>query len=105
MRTLLDGDKQDVGYADNAAEQCEQTNHPKESVDDVDALLHLHVLCVAVPDPDTSLVIGMGLVVGVEPAAVLFLKVCVLLLCLETVESELDVADVAAIGAINALNG
>ena len=74
-------------------------------MDDVNALFHLQALCIAVPYPDTALVLRVGLVVGVEPSAVLVFKVGVLFPCLEAVEGELNVSQIIGIGTINALDG
>ena len=103
--TLLHSDEHDVRYAHDTREQRKQTDHPKEGVDNGDGLFHLHALCIAVPDPDTTLIIRMGLMIGVQTTTVGLFKVLVGLLCRQTVEGKLDVSQIIGIGTIDALNG
>ena len=62
---LFDGDKHDVAHTYNTGKQREQSYHPQGCAYDTYTGLHLQILGVAIPYPDSIFIIGMCLVVGI----------------------------------------
>ena len=105
MGALLDSDEHDVRHAHDAGEQGEQTYYPEGRADDADTRLHLQVLREPVPQPHSTLVLRMGLVVGVQPLPVFLLESLIGLLGGQSVEGELYTPGVVGIGTEDALDG
>ena len=103
--TLLDGDEHDIRHAHDTAEQSKQAYHPEEGTDDIDTLFHLQVLRETVPYPYSLLVLRMCLMLSIQTATIVFLKVIVSLLRCQPVESKLDASGIVGIGTINRLDG
>ena len=85
---LFHGDKHDVGYADNATEEGEDTDDPQGCAYDAHSGVHLQVLCEAVPYPDGLFIVGSRPVVGVDVGAVSVFEFIVVFLAVESVERE-----------------
>jgi hypothetical protein len=105
MRTLLDGDEHDVADTHYARKQCEQTNYPQGSAYDAYTHLHLHVLCIAVPQPETALVFRMYLVRCVQALTIFLLKVFVSLFCCQSMKRKLYITGIVGVCTENALDG
>ena len=73
-RALLDGDEHDVAHAYDTRHQCEEADDPQCLADDAHTHVHLHGLREAVPYPHGVLVVGGGVVVGVERGLIAFFK-------------------------------
>ena len=86
---FLHGNEHDVRHAHNTTQQRKQTYHPKERVDDSDTLFHLHTLRITVPDPNTTLVFRMRLMIAVQTSAVIFLESLIGFFCGQSVKGKL----------------
>ena len=105
MGALLDGDEHDVRDTYDTTQQGEQTHYPESSANDGNALLHLQTLRIAVPQPDSTLVLRMYLMVGIDTTAIVGLEVFVRFLRFQSMESKLDIAGIVSISPENALDG
>ena len=74
-------------------------------MDDGYTLLHLHILSIAIPNPDGTFVFRMNLMVGIQAAAIRLLKCLISFFCRQTVESKLNISQATTIGTIDALDG
>ena len=105
MGTLFDGNQHDVRDAHDAREQREKTHNPQGLADDADTFLHLHILCITVPQIDSTLVIRMSLMGSIDTLTVFLLKSFILCFSLKTVESKLYASCVIRLSTINTFDG
>ena len=104
MGALLHGDEHDVGDAHDAAHERQEAQDPQEGADDPLGVIHLHVVRVAVVDPDAPPVVRRHIVPEAQGAAVFFFKGLVIFLGLRAVHCECDASDLVA-GVVNSLVG
>ena len=94
--TFLHRDKHDVGHTHDARQQGKEAHNPQSRVDDVRSRVELQVLCKSVPYPYRVLVIGCRPMIAVYTGTIGSLKLLVILLRLQSVEGEDDVASLVA---------
>ena len=101
---LLNGDEHDITYAHDTREQCEESDDPKESMDDIYSFLHLLALSIVIPYPDAAIILRVNLVHTIQSATIVLLKGLVGILRGQSLERKLDAAQTRCIGAINTLD-
>ena len=68
-------------------------------------MLHLHVVGIAVPQPDAVLILRMRLMVGIDSTAIVFLEVVVGLFGGQPVKGKLNVSSLIGISSEDTLDG
>ena len=101
MGALLNGDEHDITYAHDTREQCEESDDPKESMDDIYSFLHLLALSIVIPYPDAAIILRVNLVHTIQSATIVLLKGLVGILRGQSLERELDAAQTGRIGTID----
>ena len=101
---LLHGDEHDIGDAHDAAYERQEAQDPQEGADDPLGVVHLHVVRIAVVDPDTPPVVRRDIVPEAQGAAVSFFEGFIFLLGLGAVHREGNASDLVA-GIVDAFIG
>ena len=104
MGALLHGDEHDVGNAHNAAHEGEEAQDPQEGADITLGVVHLHVVRIAVLDPDAPPVVRRDVMPEPHGTRVFLFEGFVVGLRLRTVHCECDAFDFVA-GIVDAFVG
>ena len=96
MGALLHGDEHDIGDAHDAAHEGQEAQDPQESADDPLGVVHLHVVGVAVLDPNAPAVVRSHVMAQAQGPGVFLFESLVFLLGFRAVHREGDAFDLVA---------